>query len=121
MLTLPPAIRLYVWTRPTDLHRSFDGLSALVSGVIGKDPLSGHLFFFFNRRMDTVKAFYWDRTGYCIWSKRLEKGRFRLGIRDGALAGVVEMDAADLSLILEGIDLRGASRRARWRPGVCAM
>lgn len=117
MLTLPPSVRVYVSTRPTDMHKSFDGLSALVSGVLGQDPMAGHLFVFFGRRADRVKVLYWDRTGYCVWSKRLERGRFRLPARVPGPDGCVEMEAAELGLILEGIDLVGARRRARWRPG----
>jgi transposase len=117
MLTLPPAVRVYVSTRPTNMHKSFDGLSALVSGVIGQDPMAGHLFVFFGRRADQVKVLYWDRTGYCVWSKRLERGRFRLPHSTPGPDGCVEVESAELGLILEGIDLAGARRRARWRRG----
>ena len=116
MLTLPPALRVYVPTEATSMHRSFDGLSSLVSGVIGRDPMSGHLFIFFNRRRDQVKALYWDRTGYCVWQKRLERGRFRLPYAEPGPDGSVEVEAAELGLILEGLDLAGATRRPRWRP-----
>ena len=120
MLTLPPAVRVYVSTVPTNMHKSFDGLSALVSGVIGRDPLAGHLFVFFGRQADQVKVLYWDRTGYCVWSKRLERGRFRLPGTEPGPDGCVEMEAAELALILEGIDLAGARRRVRWRPATGA-
>ncbi len=116
MLTLPPAVRVYVSTGPTNMHKSYDGLSSLVTGVIGQDPTSGHLFVFFGRRADQVKVLYWDRTGYCIWSKRLERGRFKMPSAVPGPDGCVEVEAAELGLILEGIDLAGARRRARWRP-----
>lgn len=80
---------------------------------MGQDPLSGHLFVFFNRRGDRVKILFWDRSGFCLWYKRLEQGVFRL---PQFLADAVnpEVEQADLSLILEGIDLSGAQRRKRY-------
>ena len=120
MLTLPPSVRVYVSTRPTNMHKSFDGLSALARGVIGQDPMGGHLFVFFGRRADQVKVLYWDRTGYCVWSKRLERGRFRMPYATPGPDGCVEIESAELGLILEGIDLAGARRRARWQPGAGA-
>ena len=80
---------------------------------MGQDPLSGHLFVFFNRRGDRVKILFWDRSGFCLWYKRLEQGVFRL---PQSLADTVnpEVELADLSLILEGIDLSGAKRRKRY-------
>ncbi len=78
MFTLPPALRIYLATTPTDLRKGFDGLSAAVMGVIGEDPASGHLFVFRNRRGDQIRVLFWDRTGYCIFAKRLAQGRFHL-------------------------------------------
>lgn len=114
MLTLPPAVRVFVASSPTDLRKGFDSLSALVQSAFGHDPLGGHLFVFHNRRADQVRILFWDRTGYCIVAKRLSRGRFHFPERlEGACA---EMDAAELSLILEGIDLTNARRSKRWRP-----
>lgn len=115
MLTLPHAVKVHVAMQPADMRKSFDGLSALVQGVMSQDPLSGHLFVFFNRRRDQVRVLFWDRSGYCYLAKRLEKGCFRLPeVREGATH--VVMDAAELALILEGINLQGAARRKRWMP-----
>ena len=80
---------------------------------MGQDPLSGHLFVFFNRRGDRVKILFWDRSGFCLWYKRLEQGVFCLP-QDLADAVNPEVELADLSLILEGIDLSGAQRRKRY-------
>lgn len=77
MWSLPPSVRIFVCLAPTDLRRSFDGLAGMVAGVLSEDPLSGHLFVFRNRRADLIKILYWDRSGYCIWAKRLERGTFR--------------------------------------------
>ena len=115
MLMLPPSVRIFVAVCAVDLRRSFDGLSALVRDVVKEEPLSGHLFVFFGRRGDLVKILWWDRGGYCLFAKRLERGRFKLPRAD-ACGQHVEMESAELSLLLEGIDLAGAKRRPRWAP-----
>ena len=79
--------------------------------VIGQDPLSGHLFVFRNRRGDRIKILFWDRSGYCLWYKRLEKGVFKF---PDSNARSIEVEAATLALILEGIDLAGARHRQRF-------
>jgi transposase len=114
MLSLPPSVRIFVALEATDMRKSFDGLAGEVRRLIEQDPLSGHLFVFFNRRRTMVKVLYWDRNGFCLVAKRLERGTFRLP--DANESGAVEMEAMELGLILEGIDLRGARRRLRWTP-----
>jgi len=111
MLSFPSSVRIYLCTRPADLRRSFDGLAALTQEVIGQNPLSGHWFVFRNRRGDRMKILVWDRTGYCVWYKRLEAGTFRF---PAAAADSVEVEVSDLALILEGMDLVGVSRRKRY-------
>ncbi|WP_437912478.1 IS66 family insertion sequence element accessory protein TnpB [Sorangium sp. So ce302] len=118
MLTLPPSVRVYIAAEPTDLRKSFDGLSALVSQRFGADPLCGHLFVFRNRRGDQVRVLFWDRTGYMIVAKKLARGRFHLAGDLPKGATHVEVEAAELSLMLEGFDLSEAVRRKRWRPSV---
>ena len=81
----------------------------------GRDPLHGDLFAFFSRRADRVRVLYWDRDGYVLTTKRLEKGTFRVPT-SGTLGTHRVIEAAELLLLLEGIDLRGATRRARWSP-----
>jgi len=115
VLTLPSMVRVYVATQPTDLRNSFTGLSLAVTSVLDLDPLTGHLFCFFNRRANQVRILFWDRTGWCIIAKRLARGRFRLAEIVRSEQTCIEMDAAELSLILEGIDLAGAKRRLRFR------
>jgi transposase len=115
MLTLPPSVRVYVAAEPTDLRKSFDGLSALVAERFGRDPLCGHLFVFRNRRGDQIRILFWDRTGYVLVGKKLARGRFHLARELPPGAAHVEVEAAELSLMLEGIDLSHAARRTRWR------
>ena len=113
MLTWPPTVRIFVSTQPTDMRRSFDGLAMMTRENMGQDPLSGHLFVFFNRRGDRVKIMFWDRSGYCIWYKRLEQGVFRMP-QSIVNTPNPEVEVTDLSLILEGIDLSSARRRKRF-------
>jgi transposase len=116
MLSLPPSVRIYVATTPCDLRKQFDGIAQLVEAELRLDPRSGHLYVVFNRRGDQVRILFWDRNGWCLVSKRLEKGVFRLPWEREAVGAHVEWEAAELALVLEGIDLRGARRRARWVP-----
>lgn len=115
MLTLPATVRVYVATQPCDCRKSFDGLSIVVANALGHDPACGHLFCFFNRRATQVRILFWDRTGWCVVAKRLARGRFHLTSIQDLEATCVLMDAAELSLILEGLDLSGARRRKRYR------
>jgi transposase len=115
VLTLPSSVRIYVAAEPVDLRRGFDGLAAAARSVIRQDPLNGHLFVFLNRRRNRIKLLVWDRTGYLLLYKRLERGTFHLPLAPEAGQRHVEMDAGDLGLMLEGVDLRGARRRERWR------
>ena len=111
MLSLPPSVRLFIARGATDMRKSFDTLAALVIEVIDEDPQSGHLFLFVNRRRDRLKVLWWDRSGYCLLAKRLEHGQFRVFDRAAGTSGAFEMQASELALILDGIDLRGAKRR----------
>ncbi len=115
MLTLPASVRIYVAAEAVDLRRGFDGLAAATRSLIREDPLSGHLFVFLNRRKNRIKLLVWDRTGYLLLYKRLERGTFQLPTQPAAGHRHVEVDAGELGLMLEGWDLRGAVRRERWR------
>ena len=84
-----------------------------VPTALSQDPLSGHLFVFRSRRGDRVKVLWWDRDGYALWYKRLESGVFRFP--EATASGAVEVSAAELMLVLEGIDVRGVRRQKRYR------
>jgi transposase len=116
VLSMPPSVRLFVATQPVDGRKGADSLVALVRSELGHDPLSGYLYVFFSRRCDRVRLVYWDRNGFALWSKRLERGRFRPGFSADGRLGAQAIEAAELSLILEGIELAGARRRPRWEP-----
>ncbi len=116
MLSLPPSVRLFVATQPVDGRKGADSLMVLVRDVLRHDPLSGHLFVFFSKRRDRVRVVYWDRSGFAMWTKRLERGRFCPTFSADGKLSASSMEAAELALIVEGIDLAGARRRARWEP-----
>jgi transposase len=113
MILLPSAVRIFLCMRPTDLRKSFDGLTGLVQECFGQDPLTGHLFLFVNRRRDRIKILYFDRDGLAIWYKRLEAGSFEMP-STAELDGV-ELQPAQLAMILSGIDLRSARQRKRFQ------
>jgi transposase len=112
MISLPTSVSIWLATRATDLRKSFDSLAELVRQQLGGDPLSGQLFVFRNKRADRVKLLYWDEDGYVIVYKRLEAGTFRF---PAAEAAGVQIRAADLQMLLDGIDLASARRQQRYR------
>jgi transposase len=113
MLSLPP-IHILLCTRHADMRKSFDGLAQLVREFLEADPLSGHLFVFRSKRGDRVKLLYWDEDGFAIWYKRLEQGTFRFPATVGEQYGVA-IRAADLTMLLDGVDLSSVQRRQRYR------
>jgi transposase len=115
VLSLPPTVRVFFAVDPVDLRKGFDGLANVARSLLAEDPLSGHLFVFINRRANRAKILFWDRSGWCIYYKRLEKGTFRAPRRRDFADNKVEVEAAELMLILEGIDLTEARRRPRWK------
>jgi transposase len=112
MVSLPTSVRIWLATGATDLRKSFDSLAELVRQQLAADPLSGQLFVFRNKRADRVKLLYWDEDGFVIVYKRLEAGSFRF---PQAEAAGVEIRAADLQMLLDGIDLSSVKRQRRYR------
>jgi transposase len=115
MLSFPASVRIYLCTTPTDMRKSFDGLHTLVQQVFQLNPLDGHLFLFVNRRGDRVKILWWDRDGLALYYKRLEAGTYQLPVvPNDADAEGVEIDATQLAMLLNGVDVRSAKRRKRY-------
>ncbi len=118
MLLLSSSVKIYVATEPVDLRKSIDGLSAAVRGA-GHDVYGGHLYVFAGRRRDRVKILVWDRSGFVLYYKRLETGRFRWpAVAEGARE--VELDATQLAMLLDGIDVGRVHRPAAWSPAKSA-
>ena len=109
-------VRVFLYRHATDLRKSFNGLVALTESKIKQDPLSGSLFVFVNRRQDRIKILYWGQAGYCIWYQQLQRGTYQLPKR-GELDDreAIEMTQAQLSLILDGIDLSSVRQRKRFQ------
>jgi transposase len=107
------AVRVFAYPEPVDLRKGYDGLYGLVKQGLKRDPLSGDLFLFSNRRRRGCKVLVWDGTGLCVFQKRLERGRFASLFRDDAR--VVELTASELALFIEGCELVG---RRTLSPGV---
>jgi transposase len=103
-------VRVFVYGEPVSMRLSFDGLYALTKNVLGLDPLSGNLFAFINRRATQIRVLYFDRTGLCVWAKRLEQGKL---LNDWDSVRTREMDWTGLKLLLEGIEPRRVHKRYR--------
>lgn len=111
MIPVPTGVRVWLATGPTDMRCGFPGLALKVQEVLKRNPLGGHLFVFRGRRGDLIKVIWHDGDGACLFTKRLEKGRF---IWPSPADGVVAISPAQLGYLLSGIDWRHP--RATWRP-----
>jgi transposase len=113
MLSLPPTVRIWLAAQSADLRKSFDSLAALVRDGLQGDPLSGDIFVFRNKAADRIKLLLWEEDGYAIWYKRLEQGRYCFpAASDGSQH--VEIRAADLTMLLAGVDLSSVKRTKRY-------
>jgi len=109
------AIKIWLYNKPTDMRKSFDGLSALVKNKLRESPLSGELFVFINKRKTMIKILYFDRSGYCLWSKRLEQGAFKAKANSDIKQS---LDVTQLKLLLEGIELKNTQQNKRYRHAI---
>jgi len=107
-------LRIFVCTAPIRMDLSFDALMGAAQQTFDQDPLSGHLFLFFNRRRDRIKILFWDADGFCIWYKRLEVGLFQMPTVTEGQAGV-ELTCCQLKRLLGGQDLKSGRRRRHFR------
>ncbi|ATE62895.1 IS66 family insertion sequence element accessory protein TnpB [Thauera sinica] len=109
MIVPPSGTRIWIAAGITDMRRGFDGLAALVQTQLQTDPFSGQIFVFRGRRGDRIKVLWWDGDGLCLFAKRLEHGKF---VWPQVTHGSVALTAAQLSMLLEGIDWRRTVRTA---------
>lgn len=114
MLSLPSSVRIFLAREPTDMRKGFDGLAALVRRQ-GGEVFSGHLFAFISKRRDRLKILFWDNGGFVLYYKRLEKSRFQLP-QCGEDTQCVQLDSAQLAMLLDGIDLKMVRRPVKWLP-----
>lgn len=115
MMLLPPSVRIYLATEPVDLRRGHDGLAALVRQRWAHELYEGHLFVFVGRRLDRCKILFWDRGGYVLYYKRLERGHFRLPVLRGDGLPTT-LDGLQLMMLLDGIDTSRVRRPSVWTP-----
>ena len=115
MLTIPRSVRIFIGSTPIDMRKSIDGLLAIVQQELQEDAYSGHLFVFVSRRCDRVKILAWDKGGFMLVYKRLERGQFKLPhISSDTMA--VEIDATQLAMLLDGIEYGRVRRPEHWQP-----
>ncbi len=114
MLMLPPSVRIYLATEPTDMRNAIDGLAARIRRW-GGNPFDGHLYVFLSKYRDRVKILAWSRGGFVLWYKRLEKGRFRMPPVDADMK-TMTLDAGQLAMLLDGIDFSRVKRTKVWEP-----
>jgi transposase len=119
VLTLPPSVRIFLALEPADMRKSFDGLSSLTRDVLALDPFAGHLFAFANRRRDMIKVLVWDRSGFALYAKRLEGGRFDWPKPSGRSS--VEMTSRELVALLEGLHASSGTWRRRYARPAAAV
>lgn len=119
MLIPSSSVRVFLATEPVDLRRGHDGLCALVRARYDRDPYDGSLFAFVGRRKDRIKILYWDRGGFVLIYKRLERGRFQMP-EVAADATSVTLDAASLEMLMGGVDLATVRRIPAWKPASAA-
>ena len=106
-------VRVYLYGRPVDMRKSFDGLNAIAKAAYTQDPTAGDLYVFASRRATQIKVLYFDRSGWCVWAKRLEAGRF---ITDWSRVHTQEIDCTQLKMLLEGIESKRQLKRYRHEP-----
>jgi len=116
MLSWPSLMKIHVATEPVDMRKSFTGLAVVTRSVLCRDPLSGEVFVYFNRRGDIAKILWWSNGGFCLFCKRLERGRFRLSKVVASGEKDVEIEATELAMLLDGLDLSAVTRRPMWSP-----
>jgi transposase len=115
VLTIPGSVRIFIGRNPIDMRKSIDGLMSVVQEELRQDAYSGHLFVFVSRRADRVKILAWDKGGFILFYKRLERGQFKLP-HIGQDAMAVEIDATQLAMLLDGIEIGRVRRPEHWKP-----
>jgi transposase len=112
MLSIPSTVSIFLYTEPTDMRKSFDGLSGIVRSEFAADPTNGSLFLFINRRRDRLKILHFDGTGYWLYYKLLEAGTFEVIASKGKYK---QIDSTQLAMLLGGVSLVTVKRRKRYQ------
>jgi len=115
MFALSPENRFHLYSQPTDMRKSFDGLSGLVQNILGRNPGNGDVFIFINKRRDKIKLLHWQGSGFILYYKRLEQGTFELP-RYHSSVGSITLDYARLVMIIDGLSIENVQKRKRYQP-----
>ena len=113
MIAFGPSHRYWLYREPTDMRKSFDGLSGLVQNTLGRNPSGGDVFIFINKRRDKIKLLHWQGAGFILYYKRLEKGTFELPRYDSSVGSIV-LDYAKLVMIVDGLSIENIQKRKRY-------
>ena len=117
MFALSSENRFHLYSQPTDMRKSFDGLSGLVQNTLGRNPAGGDVFIFINKRRDKIKLLHWQGASFILYYKRLEKGTFELPRYDSSV-GSITLDYATLVMIIDGLSIQNIQKRKRYQPNL---
>jgi len=117
MFALSSNNRFHLYSKPTDMRKSFDGLSGLVQNTLGCNPYNGDVFIFVNKRRDKIKLLHWQGISFILYYKRLEKGTFELPQYDSNV-GNIALDYTKLVMIIDGLSIQNIQKRKRYQPNI---
>src|SRR5665811_195556 len=120
MFALSSNNRFLLYSNPTDMCKSFDGLSGLVQNTLGCNPCNGDVFIFINKRRDKIKLLHWQGISFMLYYKRLEKGTFELPLYDSSVGGIA-LDYTKLVMIIDGLSIQNIQKRKRYQPNICLL
>jgi len=115
MFTLSSDNRFHLYSQPTDMRKSFDGLSGLIQNTLGSNPCSGDVFIFINRRRDKIKLLHWQGISFTLYYKRLEEGTFELP-KYSIKAGSITLSYAQIVMLVDGLSIKNIHKRERYSP-----
>lgn len=117
MFTLSSSNRFHLYSQPTDMRKSFDGLSGLVQNTLGNNPLNGDVFIFINRRRDKIKLLHWQGISFTLYYKRLEEGTFEVPIYDPEV-GSITLSYAQIVMLVDGLTIKNIQKRKSYIPTI---
>jgi len=117
MFTLSSDNNFQLYSQPTDMRKSFDGLSGIVQNTLESDPCNGDVFIFINRRRDKIKLLHWQGISFTLYYKRLEQGTFELPLYDSSV-GCIVLDYAQIVMIVDGLTIKNIHKRKRYQASI---
>ena len=114
MFTLSSSNQFHMYSQPTDMRKSFDGLSGLIQNTLGNNPLNGDVFIFINRRRDKIKLLHWQGISFTLYYKRLEEGTFEVPLYDPE-AGSITLSYAQMVMLVDGLTIKNIQKRKRYQ------